>query len=104
MFEFSLRPGTSAWPPGTTPGRTHRFYTGTPVLPFGFGLSYTTWQYVPIPGPTPPSTLAAIAAAADAHAATGVIGHVPATLKTFAADFYVSRRAHSRPASPSLRP
>ena len=27
------------------PGRTYRFFTGTSVLPFGFGLAYTTWQY-----------------------------------------------------------
>ena len=39
MFDFGMRPGPSAWPPGSNPGRTYRFYTGTPVLPFGFGLS-----------------------------------------------------------------
>eukprot|EP00039_Didymoeca_costata_P011358 m.159291 g.159291 ORF g.159291 m.159291 type:complete len:761 (+) comp15146_c1_seq7:120-2402(+) len=26
------------------PGRTHRFYTGTPLYPFGYGLSYTKFQ------------------------------------------------------------
>ena len=30
---------------GTNPGRTHRFYTGTPVVAFGTGLSYTTFSY-----------------------------------------------------------
>jgi hypothetical protein len=92
MFEFSLRPGTRAWPPGTTPGRTHRFYTGTPVVPFGFGLSFTTWAYTPIPGPTPPRVpaLAAIAAAADAHAAAGPVGSIPHALKSVAADFWVN--------------
>ena len=28
MFDFGMRPGPSAWPPGTNPGRTYRFYTG----------------------------------------------------------------------------
>ena len=27
------------------PGRTHRFYTGTPVYKFGDGLSYTTFAH-----------------------------------------------------------
>jgi hypothetical protein len=37
MFEMNMRPGPSVWPPGTSPGRTYRFYTGETVLPFGFG-------------------------------------------------------------------
>lgn len=58
IFDFNMRPGPSAWPApgcthtppsacpnGTNPGRTHRFYTGKPVLPFGYGLSYTTFKY-----------------------------------------------------------
>jgi hypothetical protein len=69
MLDFGMRPGASPWPPGTNPGRTHRFFTGTPTLPFGFGLSYTTWTYTPIPGPTPPRSFAAVKAAAEAHAA-----------------------------------
>ena len=76
-------------PPGTNPGRTYRFYTGAPVLPFGFGLSYTTWSYNPIPGPTPPS-FRKVAAAAAAHAVDGVLGHIPKSLQSIAADFYVN--------------
>ena len=97
MFDFGMRPGPSAWPPGTNPGRTYRFYTGVPVLPFGFGLSYTTWQYTPIPGPSPPSAtssasrFAAVDAAARAHrAAPNSFGTIPASLKEIAADFYVN--------------
>jgi beta-glucosidase-like glycosyl hydrolase len=57
IFDFNMRPGPSAFPRpdcpapyndckmGTNPGRTHRFYTGKAVRPFGFGLSYTTWSY-----------------------------------------------------------
>jgi beta-D-xylosidase 4 len=30
---------------GLTVGRTHRFFTGTPTVPFGFGLSYTNFSY-----------------------------------------------------------
>jgi hypothetical protein len=88
MFEFSLRPGTSAWPPGTTPGRTYRFYTGIPVLPFGFGLSYTTWAYVPF-NPLPPRPLGSLHSLIVA-AASAQYGSVPPMLKAVAVDFYVN--------------
>ena len=29
----------------TPPGRTYRYYTGTPLFPFGYGLSYTSFEY-----------------------------------------------------------
>ncbi|KQN28349.1 glycoside hydrolase family 3 [Sphingomonas sp. Leaf34] len=29
-------------------GRTYRYYTGTPVFPFGHGLSYTSFDYAPL--------------------------------------------------------
>jgi len=101
MFDFGMRPGPSDWPPGTNPGRTYRFYTGTPVLPFGFGLSYTTWTYTPLPDPTPPSlsssssyarlvSLASVEEAAQAQAATSVVGHIPAGLQETAAQFWVN--------------
>lgn len=57
IVDMNMRPGPSAYPRpdcpapfrscamGTNPGRTHRFYTGTPVVKFGWGLSYTTWKY-----------------------------------------------------------
>jgi hypothetical protein len=92
MFDFGMRPGPSPWPPGTNPGRTYRVYTGTPVVPYGFGLSYTTFTYTPIPGPTPPlaGRFAAVKAAAEAHAAGGVLGHIPKGLQSIAADFYVN--------------
>jgi hypothetical protein len=58
IFDFGMRPGPSTFarpdcalkdpskcPRGTNPGRTYRFYTGKAVVPFGFGLSYTTFKY-----------------------------------------------------------
>eukprot|EP01043_Picozoa_sp_COSAG02_P073507 COSAG02_NODE_14323_length_1284_cov_1.564557_1_plen_322_part_00 len=62
IFDFHMRPGQSEFPRpdcplqpqsrcprGTNPGRTHRFYNGrgnrSAVVPFGAGLSYTTWNY-----------------------------------------------------------
>lgn len=51
LFETGLRPGKSQWPPFTTPGRTYRFYTGKTVLPFGYGLSYTTFKYSSVETP-----------------------------------------------------
>jgi hypothetical protein len=93
MFDFGMRPGPSNWPPGTNPGRTYRFYTGTPVVPFGFGLSYTTFTYTPLPDPTPPAAGAvfeAVHAAAKAHAARGVVGSIPKSLQSTAVSFYVN--------------
>ena len=59
IFDFNMRPGPSlfarpdctnmknpaACVRGDNPGRTHRFYNGDAVVPFGFGLSYTTFRY-----------------------------------------------------------
>jgi hypothetical protein len=60
IFDFNMRPGTSVFPRpdctaapclnGTNPGRTYRFYTGEAVVPFGFGLSYSTFKYTPLDG------------------------------------------------------
>ena len=37
---------------GTNPGRTYRFYQDTPAVRFGHGLSYTSWKYKVVAGPT----------------------------------------------------
>lgn len=66
IFDFNMRPGPSAFarpdcfnkadpaacPRGVNPGRTHRFYTGAAVVPFGFGLSYSTFSYTLASAPT----------------------------------------------------
>lgn len=91
MFDFGMRPGPSVWPPFSNPGRTYRFFTGKPVLPYGFGLSYTTWTYTPLPGPSTLAVdLASIREAAEAHAKAGPVGHVPAALKTVAATYWLN--------------
>ncbi|KAI1328684.1 glycoside hydrolase family 3 protein [Xylariaceae sp. FL0255] len=38
MTNMSLQPGTG------NPGRTYKWYTGTPVFPYGHGLHYTTFN------------------------------------------------------------
>ncbi|KAI9655956.1 MAG: hypothetical protein M1821_005017 [Bathelium mastoideum] len=38
-YEVDLRPN------GSYPGRTYKWYTGTPVIPFGYGLHYTDFSF-----------------------------------------------------------
>lgn len=64
IFDFNMRPGPSTFarpdcalpfgkgcPRGTNPGRTYRFFNAKPVVPFGFGLSYTRFTYTIVAAP-----------------------------------------------------
>ena len=48
-------------------GRTYRYFTGTPLWPFGYGLSYSTFQYRGLKLPTAP-----VKAGAPLHASVTV--------------------------------
>ncbi len=39
ITDMQMRPST------TNPGRTYKFYTGKTIFEFGYGLSYTTFNY-----------------------------------------------------------
>lgn len=83
IFDMNMRPGPSAFPapnctlphdqcPKTTnPGRTHRFYTGKPVLPFGFGLSYSKFKYSFARAPARALSLGPLRQLLAHHAAAG---------------------------------
>ncbi|KAL1511868.1 hypothetical protein AB1Y20_005152 [Prymnesium parvum] len=70
IFDMRMRPGGSAYARpdcrhatpaacanGTNPGRTHRFYTGGAVVPFGWGLSYSSIRYEISSAPRAPLSL-----------------------------------------------
>ncbi|KAH8800178.1 glycosyl hydrolase family 3 C-terminal domain-containing protein, partial [Xylogone sp. PMI_703] len=41
IFDINLRPDSK----GSYPGRTYKWYTGKPVIPFGYGLHYTEFDF-----------------------------------------------------------
>jgi beta-glucosidase len=45
VASFSDLPPHDDFSLSTPPGRTHRYFTGNPLTPFGFGLSYTNFSY-----------------------------------------------------------
>ena len=56
-------------------GRTYRFYTGTAVVPFGYGLSYSSFSYEVVGSPPSLSLASLDALLRSAHAKTGT--HFP---------------------------
>ena len=55
MTDMTLRPSA------TNPGRTYKWYAGTPVFEFGFGLHYTTFSFAWAGSPRAPAASYSIA-------------------------------------------
>ena len=50
MGDMNMRPNITS----STPGRTYRFNARKPLFAFGYGLTYTTWNYFNLSLPTAP--------------------------------------------------
>ena len=103
IFDFNMRPGPSDWPRpdckgpaascprGVNPGRTYRFYTGKPVVEFGYGMSYTTFKYSLRSEPTAALSLTPLTVLLEASkAATGGVVGLPKLARTAQSDIKYS--------------
>jgi len=80
---MQLRPNATSG----NPGRTYLWYTGTPVYPFGYGLSYTTFTSVFIDTAQPVEQIADWVGRTRAWASEqGVVDHSSAPFITYSAN------------------
>merc|ERR1712039_738034 len=83
IFDMNLRPGPSEWPRpdcplrpaskcprSVNPGVTHKYYTGKTVFPFGYGLSYSKFQYEIVSAPSRSISLAPLHDIMSKHASS----------------------------------
>lgn len=66
LFDPAIRPNSSF------PGRTYKWYTGTPVLEFGYGLHYTTFGASWATAPEDTYAIESLVAGAENDAAVGL--------------------------------
>lgn len=79
MTDMSVRPSNSTG----SPGRTYKWYTGTPVFEFGFGLHYTTFDVEWAEG-SPAASYSIQDLVASANSSSSAVAHVDsAILDTF---------------------
>ncbi|EIW85871.1 hypothetical protein CONPUDRAFT_80240 [Coniophora puteana RWD-64-598 SS2] len=65
MTNMNLRPDANGT---TSPGRTYKWYTGTPVYEFGYGLHYTNFTYAWTKAPAATYSIEALVAAGQGSA------------------------------------